>query len=50
MHDLSYYFDNVLVTNDAEKAKEYREKHATMIYKGKQANIQPGAIVGLNQL
>ena len=25
--DQGYYFDNVLVTNDAEKAKEYREKH-----------------------
>ena len=25
--DQGYYFDNVLVTNDAEKAKEYREKY-----------------------
>lgn len=25
--DQGYYFDNVLVTNDAEKAKEYRDKY-----------------------
>lgn len=25
--DEGYYFDNVLVTNDVEKAKEYREKY-----------------------